>query len=193
MSGDSLIPINAPTESTSELNSMASTTESEGAQSLSIDSPPNESTAEFRRTSVQMHIGPMPPPELLVEYAKINPELPIRMMKMAERAMAHECAMDRKKINIAEDDMKCGWGAVRRGQFCALSIGLGCLVAALVAIKISPSSGAWMGTFLGAGGIATLVSAFLFDQRKQRSDPPHKELPKANPEITPTPPVKRSN
>jgi len=147
-----------------------------------MDSPETQATTSQPQSSVpdfisekflhiQSHSGPMPPPELLAAYAAINPELPIRMMEMAEKSQTHEIKKDNRRLDIGEADMQLGWKAVQRGQYCALAIGLGCLATAVLAIKIAPQSGAWMGGFLGAGGIATLVSAFLVEHRKAKAEP----------------------
>jgi uncharacterized membrane protein len=99
----------------------------------------------------RFHSGPLPSPDLLIQYERALPGLAERITQMAEVDLAHGHAMDRKLVS---------------GQFRERLVGLafGGLIAfsglagsAWVMVNGSP----WAGSFLAGGTLAAVIFAFI--------------------------------
>lgn len=102
--------------------------------------------------------GPIPPPQILAGYEQLLPGAADRILAMAEKETAHRQIMEEKALDAEIEGLKNEAGDTKRGQFCGLTIGI---VALLVGGYVSVNGAQWAGGFIGAGGVAGLVSAFI--------------------------------
>jgi uncharacterized membrane protein len=118
--------------------------------------------------------GPLPTPRDLQDYAKISPDLVPRIITMAESEQAHKHQVENKMLDAEIEDRAQGRTAEKRGQFCALTIGVLALIAlVIVAIFGNPWLALFPGGVLGIEGIAYLVSVFM----KLKAEPSNNEKP----------------
>jgi len=110
----------------------------------------------LRRT----HVGPLPDPETLKEYAAMIPEGADRIMKMAEKQLHHRMEMENRVIRgqMLQSNI---------GQIFAFLIGLAALASATYCIV---SGHEWAGSILGIGGMTGLVTAFIKGREHQSED-----------------------
>ena len=61
---------------------------------------PGEETKEIIQTVVQARqfSGPIPPPEMLTQYASVNPDIPNRIITMAETQQQHRQTLERQLL-----------------------------------------------------------------------------------------------
>ena len=104
--------------------------------------------------------GPLPPPEILVQYNEIIPDGAERIMQMAERQQAHRHNME--KHVIFEEVKQSG-----RGQIFGLVISLVTVISATSCIYLGHE---WPGAILGVGGLTGLVALFLQGRKNQSPD-----------------------
>jgi len=147
-------------------------------QQTAIDLPPDatahdtitDASAGTQHLLVQQYTsGPLPPAAELAAYRDIDPELPNRIVAMAEKAQTHAHEQDRENIALAQREQRL-FGEqhdrqseqIRRGQwFAFLSViwitGIGPPVAAFVNL--------WIGSAISGAGLvmllAMIVNAFL--------------------------------
>ncbi|MEO5349856.1 MAG: DUF2335 domain-containing protein [Magnetococcus sp. YQC-3] len=105
---------------------------------------------------VQQYIGPIPPPQMLVEYGKIVPDSPERIFKRFEEESLHRAAM--------ESEM---WAFHRRGQWMALSMGLFALACSLILTLYGHDA---VGGVVGGGTVIGLVSIFVTGRKSKPKD-----------------------
>ncbi len=111
----------------------------------------NQSKAPVKITEIKqvVHIGPIPPPETLERYGKINPSFPERIVRMAE-----------KEQNFRHISYYIG-------QFFAVIIviaGLGS------ATYLGINGKEWLGGTIGLGALASIVGAYFYSQSKNKKD-----------------------
>ncbi|MGR3218949.1 MAG: DUF2335 domain-containing protein [Candidatus Anammoxibacter sp.] len=103
--------------------------------------------------------GPIPPPNILSGYEKIESGLANRIVIMAENESIH-----RRQLQVNEQEIY--KAETLRGQKFALIIGLtGIIVSGLVAGLASPIAGG----ILGLGTIGALVSAFIVGRKSNEN------------------------
>jgi uncharacterized membrane protein len=98
--------------------------------------------------------SPLPPPEVLAKYAKIDPQLMDRFVKLYEEKLAH-----RRKVELARVANE------RIGIFCGLMVALSGVAAA---VYISMIGHPWSGTVIGVADLAGLVGVFVYGTQANR-------------------------
>lgn len=101
----------------------------------------------------EVFLGPLPPPEMLRQYAEINAEYPERIFRMVESHVAADVITKNRES-----------AAIMRGQL--FTFGLGCIgfgVSALLAVK-----GLEAGAIAAAiGGISPIIISALTNLKKK--------------------------
>lgn len=101
---------------------------------------------------------PLPPPEVLKQFTELIPDAPERFLAMVEQEGKDRRKQEAIKLQAEIEDRKAQRAETRRGQYCALAIGLGVpLLGVIAGIYGAP----WTGAIIGAGGVAAIVTAFL--------------------------------
>ncbi|NJL82048.1 MAG: DUF2335 domain-containing protein [Chloroflexaceae bacterium] len=137
---------------------------------LSLDRESSQDGSSLTPPSVQKveslsFVGPIPPPALLEQYNRVQPDAANRIIAMAEREEEHRHKMQEKLINAEIADRRQGRSEKRVGQIFGFSIG----TIAIVAGSIVAVMGAQVpGTFIGLSGVTGLVSVFVIDRRSQQ-------------------------
>ena len=125
------------------------------------EASPDESAHVVSSTSLEYFAGPLPPPNVVDAYGKINPGFPERIFALTESSLVHRQEMDR--------------GRSRRstiGLFAGVVIALSFL--GVAAWLINGGHGVF-GTILGSVDLVALVSVFVLGHRngsrgKRRAD-----------------------
>ena len=100
--------------------------------------------------------GPLPHPELLELYERVQPGFAERIMAMTEAETKHIRDIEQKALCATR------W-EVHLGQVFALIIGLAAIVGGVYA---SVNGAEWAGGFLGTGGVFGLVSVFIMGRSR---------------------------
>src|SRR5262249_3123402 len=124
--------------------------------------PPGQVVMAVSETRVAIS-SPLPPPELLAEYNKIIPNAGERLLVMVEQESKHRRTLENTRLQAEIEDQRAQRWEIKRGQLCALTIGLAAIVGGTVAVCLGFQ---WGGGALGTAGVAGLVWAFL----KKQSD-----------------------
>lgn len=104
--------------------------------------------------------GPLPSAIEMQGYAKVNPDLPLRIVAMAEKQAAHRQALEKKAL---EAQLK----IQRAGQWFAFTLGLaGIIGGTLNSLYGSP----WSGIAQFFGSLAALIWAFVYGTRSNRQE-----------------------
>lgn len=99
--------------------------------------------------------GPIPPPNIIKGYEEILPGAADRIIRMAETQALHRQAMEKKMVESESRDSLLG-------IFFAFSLGIGCLIAAVVMVIFVPqNAGAISAAVLGVTGIGSITSSFI--------------------------------
>lgn len=122
-----------------------------------------------RQVITQQYSGIIPNAEEMERYSHIQPDMPERILKMAESQMAHRIEMEIKHkdleataVNASVDSMLKRNTQITRGQWIAFALCAGALVVAYLFLQAgSPSAGATIAT----GAFVQLAAAFIFAQR----------------------------
>lgn len=108
----------------------------------------------------QLFRGPVPPPDLLKEYAQVDKFIPDRLISMAEREQANRHLREDKAFDA-------GAAAGQRAQVCATTIAVMAVIAAVpISIWGNPATAA----LIGIGGVIGHLVPALTPQRKQRPE-----------------------
>lgn len=67
---------------------------------------PEGSVVQASRSTVLQHRGPLPPPSLLGGYGNVDASFPDRIVRMAERELAHNQEMDRETMALNERERR---------------------------------------------------------------------------------------
>lgn len=125
----------------------------------------NNKTETIKRTEMRyeqrsMHMGPLPSPETLEMYNKIDPSFAERIVSMAEKQSSHRQELERIAVISGSRDSLLG-----------LIFGFVIGVATILA-------GVWLGleghiipsSVIGTGGVAGLVAVFVYGTRSRRKE-----------------------
>jgi uncharacterized membrane protein len=129
------------------------------------NSPPLQNAHEieaaaFSYTAGRFHSGPLPPAELLREYAKLYPDAVRIIFEGYESQRIHRQAMEKKVI-----DTRCA--AQDRGQWIGAALGLVGLIGCFTVILCGyPTAGTTMGTVVVLG----LVGIFIYGRESQKDE-----------------------
>ena|ERR1700730_2348918 len=134
---------------------------------------PNDFERTPQATTVVRHtqrfFGPIPPPEVLAGYDRVQPGFASRIIAMAETENNHRREMERSIVRggLASQDRQ--FSEARVGQICAAMItiaalGLGCYTA-LNGHDVT-------GGVLGASGVGGIVTTFVLGRSTNRNPEP---------------------
>ena len=122
-----------------------------------IKRSPDEDVEEVVRTVVsQSFSGPIPPPETLAGYAAAGPDIPDRIVKMAESQQKHRQELEAKSVEASINVDK-------RGQNYALTVSISIIAGALYLIGIGKEI---YGAILFGGTLIGLASVFINGRKK---------------------------
>ncbi len=98
---------------------------------------------------------PVPPPDMIAEYAKEYPEAPAKFFQWVEDEANHRRSMDRAMVQSQVSDSKLG-------MILGFLISSACLVLAGWALYLGYE---WVASFLGASPVASLAAVFIKGRR----------------------------
>lgn len=127
--------------------------------------PPQPNTSHGGVTTVTAQRvefqGPLPPPDILIQYNDIQPGFAERIVAMAEREQAHRHSLEETVVTSSFKE-------AQRGQKYGLSIGVVAIIAgAITAVAGAPVTG----SIIGGGGVIGLVSVFVLGRFFPTSKP----------------------
>ncbi len=109
--------------------------------------------------------GPIPPPDLLMKYDLLLPGAAERIIAMAEKESAHRKEMERIALNADIKIENRDYDEARWGQILGFLFGLFTVYFG----AITAMSGAeWAGGFIGTGGLASIVIAFISGRKREK-------------------------
>lgn len=112
-------------------------------------------------TAVESHYaGPLPPPQILIEYNQAVPEAAERIIAMAESQSRHRQELESKVI---ESDIKNS----RLGLHYGLIIGLVAVLGGTFCIAYGHEIG---GSIIGGTGLTGLIGVFVYGSRSKRKE-----------------------
>lgn len=118
-------------------------------------------TGVMMAARMEAYAGPLPRPEELEKFGKIDASFPERIFRMAEQEAAHRHTLENKIVGGSLD-------IARRGQAFAFIVAL---VGIGVAVGMAYLGGAWAGAVVAGGSLATIVTAFVTGGRRNTSTP----------------------
>lgn len=119
-------------------------------------------TAEYSQ-SVSLYRGPLPSASELEKLKAIDPTFPEQLLTMAKAEQEHAHAMERLVIDTNAQTIRENQRLFARGQAYGFAIGTITVIAGVVtALYGEPLAG----SFIGTGGVAALVIAFIYGARK---------------------------
>lgn len=135
----------------------------EPPQSKDVNDEDKESVSAVVRQEIRRVFsfsGPLPPPEILEQYNKIEPGFANRICRMAESEAEHRRALENYAV-------KADYKEARLGQIFAFLIGvitIGC--GAWVANSGNPAAGGILSTV----GVVGLVSVFIYGRKHKGAE-----------------------
>lgn len=131
----------------------------------SVDGPGLSSDAaesiEFVQQS-SLHVGPLPSAEQLKAYAEINPELPERIVLMAEREQSHRHTLEQQELQASVEQHRDNAKYRERGQNYALLISI---FFVLASVGFAGLGAPIAGSVLGGATLLGIVSVFVTGRR----------------------------
>jgi uncharacterized membrane protein len=135
--------------------------------SVEIANPPPASSesqvVSYLKAEISTISGPLPPPELLKRYQAIIPNAPERFLAMVEEEGRHRRQLEKKRQDATIEDERAARQQIRRGQYCALALGIIGIVGGTISAALGSPLAA---SIIGGGGIAAIILAFM-----KRQDP----------------------
>lgn len=132
-------------------------------ESSIIKSGPDKEKPEIPKTrkfiAATAYSGPLPPPELFVQYEQVLPGAADRILAMVEKQSQHRQTKELIQVKSESRDSLLG-------IICALIIGLS-VIAGGVCIAIIGKQ-PWPGMAFGATSIAGLVGVFIYGTKSSR-------------------------
>ncbi len=136
---------------------------------MSDEAPPPDTTVAPQtphnlETRIAAYSGPLPPAKELARYAEIQPDLPERIISMAEGEAAHRRAIE---LALAETDIhnaKAVMDERRRGQHYGLAIAISGLLTAIALAYLGAEKAAMV---VGGATVVSLVGAFVAGRFKE--------------------------
>ena len=159
-----LVPSGDDEDNGSEVNDLIKQLEQ-----LISDAPPERREALLAQITQFSFRGPLPPPGMLAQYGEIMPDLPERIVAMAEREQA--LAQERVMARIAFSDRVISADSQRtnRGMVVAIGAAAGGLAVAFWLIAVGaywPAIGAFLGDLMIPA--AMVISALIGRARKNK-------------------------
>ena len=130
-------------------------------QSLQPTKPANQANiAKSVQLHGEIHRGPLPAPQVLLQYNQIVPGAADRIIAMAEQQASH-------RQNLEQIVVKSGTRDSLLGLIFGLIIGLATEAGAVLCIFNGHQGG---GATLGISGLAGLVGVFVYGSRQRRQE-----------------------
>ncbi len=132
---------------------------------------PPELRPEVRRHLIEMASfqqsfhSPIPPPDVVERYEKIQPGATDRFLKLVENQAKHRQKMEEKMIGAEVADRQAERSERQRGQWLGFAIGSLAIISGSVVAGLGQP---WAGGFIGCGGVAGLVSVFVMGRKAQQ-------------------------
>lgn len=121
------------------------------------------------------HTGPLPAPETLKAYDTVHPGLAERIVRMAEDEATHRRALETRVVEAQVKEVEAVREQIKRGQTFGLTV---CLTAIVVGGVVAALGYQLAGGIIGAGGLASLVTAFIIGRRPLPEPPKQEESAK---------------
>lgn len=136
-------------------------------QRHSVSSPPVIHTSSHIIT--ERHSGPLPHPSILEAYNRISPEIPLIIVRMAEKRQEHNLAQESNEARVMEETViPAQIKHANRGQYRSFAI---IIFALTVSVPIAIWGNGYTSAFIGAGGfIPWLITIFHQSNQKQPAD-----------------------
>ncbi|MHB1222220.1 MAG: DUF2335 domain-containing protein [Gammaproteobacteria bacterium] len=120
-------------------------------------------------TAQKIFSGPIPSPEVLAGYEKLENGLAARIVKMAEDQAQHrhnletkqlelQYSLEEKKISFQTNNAENNHTEIKRGQIFGFLFGLSAIAAGVVAIIYDH---AWAAGIFNATGLGIIITAFI--------------------------------
>ncbi|MFP4215807.1 MAG: DUF2335 domain-containing protein [Phycisphaerae bacterium] len=135
-----------------------------------LESRVDESTPSLIARLCTME-GPLPPPAMLEEYEKVLPGAAERICALAEEEARHRRQMDQRSLDAAKDDRSAERAERRLGQILGFITCMGLIIAGVLIAAITRSTtGTIVGGLVGAGGLASVIVAFVSGRGEMHPD-----------------------
>ena len=136
------------------------------ANPLSEQTASSDLAAKVSSQQVAIYQSPLPPAQELEALKNVDPDLPKRLMAMAEKEQSHKHATESRLVEINEKTIRENQRLVGRGQWLGFTIG----IVTVVAGSITGIMGAqFTGGFIGTGGVVALAATFIYGSRQHPS------------------------
>ena len=113
---------------------------------------------EAFRAHVTSHSGPIPSPEQLLAYGRVDPTLPHRIIEVWEGETAHRRALEERELSVAIASAVALQSMVVRGQRFGFVLGLVSIGAAIAIVSfVRTPVGAGSAGLTILGGLAALI------------------------------------
>jgi len=122
--------------------------------------PSQQERALIAKLNSQHFSGPLPPPEILVQYNQAVPDAANRIIKLAESQSDHRQSLETQAI---ASDIK----NARLGLHYGLIIGLAAIAGGVVCTLLGYELG---GGIIGGTGITGLVGVFVYGSNQRRKE-----------------------
>lgn len=106
--------------------------------------------------------SPFPPPDDLLAYTEIDPDLPSRLVAFTEEEQNHRHEMERRLLEAQIEDDRSERRERRLGQYLGFGIGIAAILGACYCARVDQPFPA---SFLGGSGVVGLVAVFVTGRR----------------------------
>ncbi len=144
---------------------------SSGINESASDQAPEIVAGRLTTYTRTLHVGPLPPPEVLSAYGEVDPSFPERILKMAEAQAEHRKQQEREDLCADIDDLKAQRGTERIGQVFALVV---CLAFLGGGVWVTLRGHDWVGGVIVGATLLGIVTVFITG-RRSRINPPSTE------------------
>ena len=119
-----------------------------------------------------LHSGPLPPPAELEAFARISPDFPERIMRMAEQEQQHRFELDLHQTEVKKREMDLSERvAAINDRNARLGMSVSLLVVAIImatAAYCAYQGQPWPASILGVGGMGAIVASIMCGGRLKR-------------------------
>jgi uncharacterized membrane protein len=133
----------------------------------SIEMPEGQVDTIISRTIEQEFQGPLPPPNVLGSYEKIEPGTANRIITLAENETKHRHNMEHKMLDAEIAGQQNEAKEVMLGQIFGFIIGLSTIVGGVYA---AVKGAQWPGAIIGTTGVTGLVSVFVLGRKNAKDN-----------------------
>lgn len=113
-----------------------------------------------------LHVGPLPPPEVLSAYGQVDPSFPERILRMAEAQAEHRKHQEKEELRADIEDLKAQRGTERIGQIFALIV---CLAFLSGGVWVTLRGHEWVGGVIVGATLLGIVTVFVTGRRTMQT------------------------